>query len=83
MMNGYWGLGMWGGAVLMILFWLGVIFLAVWGFRILFPDRQPIPSRLTTSALEIAQLRYSGGEISQDEYLALINALKQSRETSK
>ena len=83
MMNGYWGLGMASGAVLMILFWVGVILLTLWGFRLLFPDRPLAPISQATSALEIAQLRYSCGEISQAEYLALVKDPKQSKETIK
>jgi uncharacterized membrane protein len=81
MMYGYWGLGMWGGAALMILFWIGIILLALWGFRRLFPDQRLPPPAPSRSALEIAQSRYSRGEISRDEYLALINDLTQ--ETTK
>ena len=68
MMNDYWGLGMWGGAALMILFWLGVIFLAVWGLKLLFPDHRLVPATRSKPALEIAQLRYSRGEISRCDF---------------
>ncbi len=76
MMNGYWGWGMWAGAVLMALFWAVVILLAVWGLRMLFPDRRSTSSAAANTPLEIAQRRYSRGEISRDEYLALLADLR-------
>ena len=75
-MNGYWGWGMWGGMVLMGLFWAVVIVLAVWALRVLFPSRRSAPSSPVNTPLEIVQLRYSRGEISRDEYLALLADLK-------
>jgi uncharacterized membrane protein len=83
MMNGYWGFGMWGGAALMILFWVGVILLALWGAKLLFADRRYVPATREKSAVEIAQLRYSRGELSHEEYLALLNDLKQSKEKTQ
>ena len=75
---------MWVGAVLlMILFCSGVILLAVWGVKLLSRDRPFAPATPEKSAWEIAQLRYSRGELSRDEYLALMNDLKQSEETTK
>ncbi len=59
MMNGYWGWGMWGGAVLMALFWAVVIVLAVWALRVLFPGHRSTSSTPAHAPLEIAQLRYS------------------------
>jgi putative membrane protein len=81
MMNGYYG--MWGGGLLMVLFWLVVIGLAIWGLRALFPDNHSVQIGPGTSPLDIVQLRYSRGEISRDEYLALMEYLKQSKETGK
>ena len=83
MMNGYWTMGMWGGAALIMLICIGVIVLAVWGFRRSRPDQQIILPISPVSAPEVVQLRYSRGEISRDEYLALMNDLKLSKETTK
>ena len=83
MMNGYWGMGMWGGVILVILICSGIIVLAIWGFRQLFPDQRLSPMTSPASALEITQLRYSRGEISRDEYLALMVDLKVLKEVSK
>ena len=83
MMNGYWGMGMWGGAILVMLLCSGLIVLAIWGFRQLFPDQRSSPMTSPASALEIAQLRYSRGEISRDEYLTLITDLKTLKEVNK
>ncbi len=81
MMDGYYG--MWGGGLLMLLFWLGVVVLAIWGLRALFPGGHSVQTMSVTSPLEIVQLRYSRGEISRDEYLALVEDLKQTKETGK
>ncbi len=83
MMNGYWGWDMWGGAALMILLWAAVIVLAIWGLRLLFPGRQSTVSAPANTALEIAQIRYSRGEISHDEYLALMADLKLVKEKNE
>ena len=83
MVNGYWGMGMWGGVILVTLICSGIIVLAIWGFRKLFSDQRSTPLASPTSALEIAQLRYSRGEISRDEYLALMVDLKALKEVSK
>ncbi len=80
MMNGYWGWGMWGGAVMMVLLWAVVIVLAVYGLRALFPDRRSTVSTQAQTPLEHAQLRYSRGDISRDEYLALLADLQSTKE---
>lgn len=60
----------------MIVFWLGIIFLVVWGLRAFgnTTSRDRRPERTSTS-LEIAQQRYARGELSRDEYLALVDDL--------
>jgi putative membrane protein len=64
------GLGVFG-LVLMILFWVGLIALAVWLVRALFPSvNQPpaSPSERSLSAREILDRRFARGEISREEY---------------
>lgn len=66
-MMGGWGMmaGMgWPGILAMVLFWLGVILLVLWGVSGLFPaQRLPGPD-----ALEILKQRYARGEISREEF---------------
>jgi uncharacterized membrane protein len=83
MMDGYYGIGMWGGGLLMALFWLVVVALAIWGLRALFPANHSVQTRSVTSPLDVVQLRYSRGEISRDEYLAFIEDLKHTKETGR
>ena len=66
-MMGYGGMVGFGGLwmVVPILFWAGLILLAVWGVGNLFPGRSP--GRQDT-ALEILKQRYARGEISVGEY---------------
>ena len=65
----YWGngaIGGWGifGVVMMVLFWVAVIVLVVWGIK------QFTKEKTTTSkgALDIAKERYAKGEISKEEF---------------
>lgn len=68
-MMGYGGYGdfgwMLGGGLWMLLFWLGLTVLLVWGVSSLFGARPP--SREETP-LEILRRRYASGEISQEEF---------------
>ena len=73
MMYSYLGMAMWGGALLMIFFGVGIIILVIWALT---PSRHEIP-------LDPDQLRYVRGEISYNEYLALIDDLKLSKEATK
>ena len=59
------------GLLLMILFWVGLIALAVWLVRALFPsvDRPPAsPRGHGLGAREILDRRFARGEISREEY---------------
>lgn len=58
------GMG-WLGIVAMVLFWLGVILLSVWGLSALFPIQQ---STATPDALEILRQRFARGDISREEF---------------
>lgn len=58
------GMG-WPGMLTMVLFWIGVILLIVWGVSALFPTH----ARTTEpDALEILRRRYARGEISREEF---------------
>jgi putative membrane protein len=65
------GLGMGFGLLLMILFWGGLIALAVWLVRALFPHTGRPPALAAgrdVSAHEILDRRYARGEISREQY---------------
>lgn len=70
-MMGFWGMG-WLGIAMMLLFWVGVIVLAIALARALFPGQQH-PSQQT--ALEILRRRYAAGEISAAEFEQARSAL--------
>ena len=82
--NGFDGFHMlWGGGLLMLLFWVGVLLLVIWGVRAIFSDhREPQRSLDFRSPLEIAQARYARGEISQDEYLKIVDNLRLAEDIS-
>lgn len=79
-MNGY-GFDMWwGGGLLMILFWVVVIALAIWVLRWLFAGSQSQQPATTQSAVDVAKARYARGEISREQYRALIEDLSSQKE---
>lgn len=81
MMSGYgYGAEMWGGGLLMILFWVAVVVLIVWALRLLFVSSQPHQPSPTHSTADIAAARYARGEISREDYLAFVEDLKHQKE---
>jgi len=73
MMGGYGmmaGFG-WLGMLMMVLFWVGVVLLVVWGLSNLFTMQLP---RVEPDAEEILKQRFARGEISREEFV-------QARET--
>jgi uncharacterized membrane protein len=67
---------LWGGWW-MLLFWIGVMALGIWGLRWLVAGSRPAAeSRQTLTAREIAARRYAQGELSRDEFLALVDDLE-------
>ncbi len=71
-MMGYggWGWGLMGGLgwlwmLVPLLFWVGIVFLVVWGATRLFPGRH---EAVQDTALEILNRRYAAGEITAAEY---------------
>jgi len=63
----------WLGMLTMLLFWIGVIVLVVWGLSNLFPARQ---AGAEPDALEILKRRYARGEISREEFVQTREALQ-------
>lgn len=67
MMGGYnmiGGMG-WLGMLLMVLLWIGVIALIVWGLMSMFRAQQRVSE---PDAQEILKRRYARGEISREEF---------------
>ena len=62
---GWWGGGWWGtfGFLMMLLFWGGIIGMAVWGI-----NKLTRTGGKGETPMEIAQRRYARGEISRDEF---------------
>jgi putative membrane protein len=62
------GMGL-GGGLMMVLVWGGLILLAVWLVKSLFPANSQTPrSQPSTSAIDILNQRYARGEITKDQY---------------
>jgi uncharacterized membrane protein len=79
-MFGYGGSHMfWGGGLLMLLFWFAVVMLVIWGIGLLFSqqkaERHPAPFH-SENAETIVERRYARGEISREEYLAILKDLQ-------
>ena len=79
-MMGY-GLGM-GifGWVWMLLFWGGLIVLAVWLIRLLFPSteaRRSDDHEASPSAQEILKTRYAQGELTSEQYQEMRQTIRQ------
>jgi uncharacterized membrane protein len=79
-MMGY-GLGM-GifDLVWMLLFWGGVIVLAVWLIRLLFPSakvQQGTHNSGMLSAPEILKTRYAHGELTAEQYQEMLQTIRQ------
>lgn len=75
------GFGMgfgWFGLLFMFLFWGGLIALAIWLVRALFPQTNSPASQREPTATEILNLRYARGEISREEYQARRETLRDS-----
>ena len=63
----------WLGMLTMLLFWIGVIALVIWGLNTLFSARQ---ASVEPDALEILKRRYARGEISREEFVQAREALQ-------
>lgn len=73
------GFGMGGiGLIWMLLFWVGLIALAIWLVSLLFPAvRNTDESKNEpVSAREILKARYARGEISKEEYQEMLQTIQ-------
>jgi len=71
------GLGF--GFIWMLLFWGGLIVLAIWLIGILFPSASKKASDdivASPSAQEILKTRYANGELTTEEYLEMLNTIQ-------
>ena len=68
-----WGMPMWAGMGMMLLFLVALILLVVWVVRVSRPPEAPRAS----TPLELLQRRYAIGEISKDDYEATKQTLEQ------
>lgn len=78
MMGFGFGMGLWG-ILMMVLFWGGLVALAVWLVGLMFPTspRQNKNPDAPLSAKEILKIRYARGEISEAEYKQMQETLSQ------
>ena len=68
-MHDGWGWWMIFGGIWMLLFWIAIIWLVVWGIRSLVRHREPrsgTPEK--HDPLDIAKERYAKGQISKEEF---------------
>ncbi len=73
MMHGDWGFGIGYGWPIMMLFWLLVFGLLISGLASALSRHSPRYPMEAFDPRRIVQERYAKGEISRDEYLALMN----------
>lgn len=79
----YYDWGMWHGGwwmwLSMLVLWGSVIFLLIWGVRSLTRDEHRGTSlTYEDNAIEIARKRYARGEISREEYQAILHGLTET-----
>ena len=70
------------GLIWMLLFWGGVILLAVWLISLLFPNvsqTPPNPPHALTSAQDILDQRFARGELSAEQYREMRQTLEQQK----
>ena len=66
------------GSIFMVLFWVGIVILIVWGVRALASSGRGagyVGPRPDSTPLEIAKARYARGEITKGEFDELKNDL--------
>ena len=69
------------GLIWMLLFWVGLIVLAVWLIGLLFPaaKRQNTDDNSSLSAEEILKVRFAQGELTVEEYQEMLRTIQQER----
>ncbi|HXV42951.1 MAG TPA: SHOCT domain-containing protein [Anaerolineae bacterium] len=68
------------GFIWMLLFWVGLIILAIWLVGLLFPSmktRQDTDNQKTLSAQEILKTRYAQGELTAEQYREMLQTVQQ------
>jgi putative membrane protein len=64
----WFGDGMWGGWIIMVIFWVLIIVAIVALIRWIAVQNRPAPSQKEESALDILKKRYVRGEISKEDF---------------
>jgi putative membrane protein len=64
----WFGDGMWGGWIIMVIFWVLIIVAIVALIRWIAVQNRPAPSQKEESALDILKKRYARGEISKEDF---------------
>ncbi len=59
---------MWVGMVLMIIFWIAVIWIIIWGIQRFASHEHQHGAVSGSNALDIARERYARGEITKDQF---------------
>jgi putative membrane protein len=70
------------GFIWMLLFWGGLIVLAIWLIGVLFPSTNQKSNNEgtgTPSAQEILKARYANGELTREEYHEMVSTMQQER----
>jgi putative membrane protein len=70
------------GFIWMLLFWGGLIVLAIWLIGVLFPSTNEKTNNDgpgTPSAQEILKARYANGELTREEYHEMVSTMQQER----
>ena len=73
------GMGLFG-FIGMLLFWAGLIILAIWLVGLLFPSTKTKPERDSQrllSAQEILKIRYAQGELTAEQYQEMQQTIQQ------
>ena len=76
----YWYTGTWGWSMMigMLLFWIVIIGLIIWGVSVLIKQSQQ-KNEKSVSPMDIVKMRYANGEISKKEFESMIKELKKQR----
>jgi putative membrane protein len=70
------GMGVFG-FLWMLLFWAGLILLAIWLVGLLFPAAKTHDQAEPGTALEILKRRYANGELTTEQYQQMLQTLHQ------
>ena len=72
------GMGLFG-LFWMLLFWVGVIALAIWLIKLLFPtvEKSDEDEKAPLSAQEILRTRYARGELTTGQYQEMLQTIQQ------